>query len=791
MAAERLPPIEDEGLCLGNEALREALFGLRESHDLLKQSNLHLQHLLDALETLLRIEESEDPFEVVFASLRQVFVFSRVFMLAENENDPSSDIECIVSEEPAFLGTRWPVFSLFRKIMSGKVTVTFSGLDIPEWKVAVDLGLDIDRPVLYVPVRVRDRHGILLMIRDVGDACFDRTDVSIARRFSVVVSHALATRYASRDAAESRRLRELGEQLQRSEQVARRNADLLEQIVNALPVGVAVQSSGGELMVINSFAERAFGDHGRSLPAPPVARHSSVPGASDRQTFEYEAEVDGEPRVMLINSSPTRILDERLQITTAMDITVLKRSEAELHHRAYHDQLTGLPNRDFIKETVERGLAEGTCDRHFALAFIDIDNFKHINDFYSHALGDQLLLAFAGRIRALIGEGDLLARISGDEFLLMIGSAASQAEVERLIDGIVEEVRKPFLLEGHEVFSSASIGVSVYPQHGHDYESLRRSADNAMYRAKSDLKGSVAYFDDTMRNALTARMEVEQKLRAAIRGRHFRAAYQAKNDVARGAVVGFEALVRWVEPSGEVHMPGSFIGMAGELGLLGHITGFVLEDIVADLPRLKARFGDDVSVSLNVAANQINSADFTRKLLGQIRRAGIGRNLIVELTEEALVSVQSLQQALPELREMGVRISIDDFGTGFSSLSVIADVDADEIKVDRAFITDIHQRPRSQDVLKAIESVCIALDIAMVAEGVETAEEIEYLVGRTSIRVLQGFFFGKPAFVDEILTRDFGGDRCAHVFSGFAPHRLREAIAPIEGRRARKANGAK
>jgi EAL domain-containing protein (putative c-di-GMP-specific phosphodiesterase class I) len=254
--------------------------------------------------------------------------------------------------------------------------------------------------------------------------------------------------------------------------------------------------------------------------------------------------------------------------------------------------------------------------------------------------------------------------------------------------------------------------------------------------------------------------------------------------VTEGRIDGFEALVRWVEPNGVVHMPGSFIAVAGELGLLGNVTQFVLEDIVADLPRLKERFGPDVTVSINVTAHQINSPDFTRRLLAYIRVTGIGRNLIVELTEDAFVSAHSVQRALPELREMGVRISIDDFGTGFSSLSTLADIDADEIKVDRAFITAIHERPRSQDILKAIESVCKALEINMVAEGVETFQELEYLVNRSGIRVFQGFFFGKPVFIDETLTRGFGCDwsirSARHLSETVAQRRPATETAPAE-----------
>jgi diguanylate cyclase (GGDEF)-like protein/PAS domain S-box-containing protein len=607
-------------------------------------------------------------------------------------------------------------------------------------------------------VRAPDRRGILILARDPGDPGFDRNDIAAARRFSVVVSQALAARDASIDAAESRRLRELGEQLRLSEANARRNANLLRQIVDALPVGVVVRNADGGLTLINQLAEKIFGKAGErlcDLDLPDVPAPLAAHGALER-----EVERDGDARVVLVNYSPARICDDSLLIVTSMDITERKRVEQELHHRAYHDELTGLPNRTFMKELVGRRLAEGCAP--FALAFIDIDNFKHINDFYSHAVGDQLLLAVGARIRDLIGAQDVLARISGDEFLLLIDVESCEERIQALIDGIAEEMRKPFQLDRREIFSSASVGVSVYPRDGRDYEALRRSADSAMSRAKSGHKGSVAFFDESMRKALGARMEIEQKLRAAVRGGHFRVAYQSKNDLVSGGVDGFEALVRWVDPDGTVYAPGLFVNIASELGLLGNITHIVLDNIARDLSRLRNAFGAQVSVSLNVSARQVNSPEFMNDLLRRIERTGIGASLIIELTEEALVAAQTFQNCvLPSLRKLGVRISIDDFGTGFSSLSMLSDIDADELKVDRAFITAIHERPRSQDILKAVESVCEALGIRMVAEGVECVEELDYLSRHTGIRLVQGYFFGKPRFIEEVLGPSAGVARAS------------------------------
>lgn len=753
----------------GNESLREALLTLHQEYDALRQSGLHLQQLLDSLESLLDIPEDADPFAVVFQALRRAFSFSHAFILSET--DSGRGLECIVAERPRLLRSHWPQGLLSAKIMAGKVVATFSGAGLAEWRNAVAAGVDIASPALYVPVRVRDRRGIMILLRDPGEVGFNRDDIGLGRRFSVVVSHALA----SQNAAEGRRLRELGEQLRRSEQLAHRNADLLKQLVDRMPVGVVVQGRGPDPLLINDAAERAFGPRAEALSSAeaevrPPHGHSPVHDLLEDvarafdDTAEQTVSIDGEDRVLLVSSSQVTILEETLKLTTSMDITDRKRSEEALHHRAYHDQLTGLPNRSLMKEIVDRTLSTRREGRPFALAFIDVDNFKQVNDYYSHALGDQLLLAISRRIRGVIGPRDTLGRISGDEFLLLVDGVDDDAGLRAVVDSVVGETRRPFLLEGHEIFSSASIGVSVYPRDGTEYETLRRAADGAMYWAKSTLKGSAAYFDDTMRHALTARMRIEQKLRSGLRDRRFRTAYQVKTDIGTGHPVGFEALVRWVDEDGTVHLPGTFIGIAGELGLIDEITRFVVEDVVADLPILKERFGKHVTMSLNVSALQANSRDFMHDLVDRIVRAGIGSETIVELTEEAIVSARFFQdEILPRLRESGIRISIDDFGTGYSSLSLLADIDADELKVDRAFITAIHERPRSQGILKAIESVCDALGIGIVAEGAESEEELRYLARHTGIRLVQGYIFGRPAFPEDLLA---AGPECAYTPHG-------------------------
>ena len=750
------------------EELREALLKLHSEHDALLQASAHAQQLLDGLDALLGMELEEDPFAHVFTSLRRVFIFAHALLLAEPtvQAAGAGTLECIAADPPGPLGSTWPIGPLFTKAMNGRVVTTFSHAGVDEWRDAARLRLSPGQSALYVPLRVREQRGILMLLSAPGSTGFDRSHVALARRFSVLASHALASRVASQNAAEGRRLRELTAQLRHSEQVAQRNSDLLKDVVNVLPLGLTVQDDAGRLVVVNDAAAAALGQaadtlrgrvllarHGQAgMQAPDSAQqlqhHREHLRSGSRHTYEHTAALGGKTHTWLVTDQPVRIFDDMLLVSASLDITERKRFEDELARQALHDPLTGLPNRALMAEMVESALRAKARGGMFALAFIDVDNFKQVNDYYGHALGDALLIAVAQRIRHSIRPADTLARLGGDEFLLL-NPLDRLEDLQPWIERIVAALKQPFVIENQEVLTSASVGTCVYPLHGATYETLRRCADSAMHRAKHHRRGSASYFDLAMDSGVNARMQLEQQLRVAVRERHFKAAFQPKVDLQSGRVEGFEALVRWVEPDGTVRMPGMFIELAGQIGLLGDITRFVLDDVARSLPQLTQWYGPHVSVSLNIGARQAGDIAFMHSFMDPLAATGMARRIVVELTEDALVATQQFQhQVLPELRCLGVRVSIDDFGTGYSSLSTLADITADEVKVDRAFITAIHQRVRSQGILKAIESLCSALAVSMVADGVETSEELAYLRAHTSIRLAQGYFFSKPRFLE-------------------------------------------
>ncbi len=529
---------------------------------------------------------------------------------------------------------------------------------------------------------------------------------------------------------------------------------------SATTIEEAPDIAGAQKLDYGRYASEDLEEEGLHGPVECLARpdrvlHSAPIGFEPRETCDGgvlcdDAALVTAAEVLTVHTAIT-VDGPAYSVSTTIDLAPQKRLEAELFRRAHFDDLTGLPNRSYLQhavaELVDRDRA---C---FALAFVDIDNFKHINDYYGHAVGDQILTKLAARVSDVLPAGDLLARIGGDEFVLLLQSEGGAAAVLKQVGRLLARLKQPFFAEGYEIFTSASIGISLYPEHGNDYETLRRHADLAMYSIKGRQKGAVAVFDDDMRAAADARIETEQRLRLAIRDRRFLCAYQPKVDIHTRATVGLEVLLRWRDEGGFIHPPGDFIGLAVELGMINDISRLVLDETMTALDDIDAVFGSGTTISFNVAAKQAGDSSFMETFVSDLAATGCAERFMIELTEEAFFARSELQTTiLPMLRRIGTKVSIDDFGVGYSSLSALADLTADELKIDRSFITDIHRRPRSQSILKAIESLGHALGMNIIAEGLETIEELTYLSAATQIRNAQGFFFSKPLSLDQMVS---------------------------------------
>jgi diguanylate cyclase (GGDEF)-like protein len=533
---------------------------------------------------------------------------------------------------------------------------------------------------------------------------------------------------------------------------------ILRDVLRMLPSGVTVQDENGDFVLVNDVAALHLGMTAGRLDDAALKQLSERRRAGVELLRAGRAVVAEEPlsgpngkQVLLTAHRPVRIAERNLLLSNSTDVSEQKAVEDRLFRAAYFDELTDLPMRRVMEHRAQSLIQRGGASGRFALAFLDIDNFKHINDYYGHAVGDALLIEVAKRLRLDLRETDTLSRISGDEFMLLLNPIQSEQEVAEYIQSTLQRLRAPFFIDGSEIFASTSIGVSLFPDHGSTYDALRQNADIAMYRVKNDGKGAVAFFDASMEREALARMKVEQSLRLAILEKRFCCAFQPKVDIRTRDIKGIEALVRLRDDDGVIQAPGTFVNLAAELGLIDELTHLVLAEIVKSIDLINETFGQNTSISINVAARQAGNVEFMRSFAEALQATGFPGRFMIEVTEDAFVAKTRFQtEILPIFRKLGVGISIDDFGIGYSSLSALADITADEIKIDRSFITDIHQRPRSQGILRAIESLSEALGMTVIAEGIETFEELAYLQAATRIRYAQGFYFSRPIFLEEL-----------------------------------------
>jgi len=490
-------------------------------------------------------------------------------------------------------------------------------------------------------------------------------------------------------------------------------------ILTSLPIGVVAYASDGTELFRNPAAT-----------------------SSAREPTGLSSSLDVNESYVQIGNDSIRV---EIQNATGSQVS----TKPESTHEIYQDDLTGLANRRLIRKMTEQIITSAPRVDQFAFAFIDIDNFKQINDSYGHAAGDLLLLKLSDRIRELVRSSDLVARVAGDEFAILINPITSDADTFAFVERIATRLQAPFFIDGREILASASIGISIFPQHGRSYDSLNRAADSAMYAAKASKPGSVKLFDQSLIAAAEQRYEVQNKLRTALRDRLLCPVFQPKFSIRSGNVVGVEALLRYRDEQSGVHAFGEFSNIATELGVINEITEVIVAETISRIRVIDSMFGDEVSVSINIAARQATDIQFMASLTDVLEKSGFANRIILEITEDAFISTSSFQfSVLPLLKSAGLRVSIDDFGVGYSSLSALADITADEIKVDCSLISGIHNRPRSQLVLRTIESLAASLGLSVVAEGVETLDELLYLKTKTDIDVAQGFYLSKPFLLE-------------------------------------------
>jgi diguanylate cyclase (GGDEF)-like protein/PAS domain S-box-containing protein len=472
---------------------------------------------------------------------------------------------------------------------------------------------------------------------------------------------------------------------------------------------------------------------------------SQPPWAGDHSSDELTARIwkhvraDGALIDLAIYSRQLVYGDRPAVLLALIDITERKRAEARLAFMAQHDGLTGLPNRNLLRQEMDEMLqhTKRSSDK-MAVLVLGLDNFKAVNDTLGHGVGDKLLRSVAKRLRSTLREEDTLARLNSDEFAIVQSGLARPEDAVLLARRLLEAIGEPYLLEGHSVVIGASIGIAMAPGDGEESEKLLKHADMALSRAKNDSRGTFSFFESGMDARAQGRRKIEIDLRDAIQGEVLRPYYQPLIDLSSGRITGFEALVRWPHPERGMVSPAEFIPVAEETGLINALGGLMLRRACMDA----ALWPDDVRVAVNLSPLQFRAGNLLSVVMEALKQSGLpAKRLELEITETLLLEKSSQVLAtLHALRALGVRISMDDFGTGYSSLSYLRSFPFDKIKIDQSFVRGLGTNNDAQAIVRAIISLGVGLGVTITAEGVETEAELACLRSE-GCHEGQGFLF--------------------------------------------------
>ena len=440
-------------------------------------------------------------------------------------------------------------------------------------------------------------------------------------------------------------------------------------------------------------------------------------------------------------------LDRELLLRSMRYSIERKRYQLQLERQANYDALTGLPNRNLLRDRLRLALFGQRMPRALAVVFIDLDHFKFVNDSLGHSVGDKLLKAMAERLRLMLRDGDTVARLGGDEFVLVLNDPSNEDVIYRAMQRISACLAEPLEIDGKELVVTCSAGISLCPQDGPDVDTLLKNADAAMYRAKERGRNNFQFFTSEMNERVNERLALEHALRRAIEQREFVLHYQQRVDLKTGVIVGAEALVRWMHPEWGLVRPARFIPLAEETGLIVPIGEFVLREACRQARAWLDQGLDPGLVSVNLSARQFRHEALVRQVSRVLEEARLDpRHLEMELTESTVMhNVEAAVATLQGLKSLGISLSVDDFGTGYSSLAYLRNLPIDKLKIDRSFVRDIGAGTSANEgvLAQAIISLGHNLQLQVVAEGVETDAQVRFL-RKHQCDEGQGFFYGEP-----------------------------------------------
>lgn len=571
-------------------------------------------------------------------------------------------------------------------------------------------------------------------------------------------------------------------ELKRTQESLRQNERFLDAVFNGIQDGITVLDTDLTIMRTNEAADRLYSAHApligkkcfevfcnRGEPCDECTRlqcmHKQV---MQTDTIPSVGE-DGAVRWMEHMAFPLFDAngDVKGSIDYSRDITEKIEYEKRLSHMAHHDTLTNLPNRlkfgDFLRTRLE---SAGSVGQPVAVLFVDLDRFKNINDTLGHDIGDQLLCDVSTRLRLAVRDSDVIARMGGDEFTIIVDQVKNRDEVCAVAERIVSCFAPPFMIESHEIFVTASIGISMFPDDSEESEDLLKNADMAMYRAKEEGRNNFAFYVRSIDNLLQNRTGMQNALRKAVERSEFLIHYQPQLEVSANGVTGIEALVRWQHPDYGIVMPDKFISLAEEMGMISDITEFVIRSACMQSAVWIADGMTPLSISVNISPYELHQERLLRIVEDALIETGMNpKNLILEITESALsrkpeVAVETIRR----LKKLGVGVSIDDFGTMYASFRLLKQFAIDSLKIDRFFIQHVDSNSDDAAIVEAIISMAHKLGLTVVAEGVENSAQLAILKG-LNCDTIQGYLLGRPvsaeSFADHFLSSRYWMDGAA------------------------------
>lgn len=546
--------------------------------------------------------------------------------------------------------------------------------------------------------------------------------------------------------------------------------EMLKVAVDSLPIGITFSDVEG-LIVYSNPAEaqmhgyevceligkeaRKFSTSDRSKPVSPEQLKEL--GVWQRESVNIRK--NGEEFAAQLTSIAVRDSEDNYLgiITTCEDISYRKVAEEKIHQLAYYDVVTGLPNRGMFLERLHQALAQAQRDQEKVnLIFLDLDNFKDVNDTLGHDVGDKLLRLVSERLSSCMRDSDVLARLGGDEFVVVCPAVVYQDCVATVVQRILAIFADPFEIEGQQIYTSASIGIAVYPDDCQDASTLFRCADTAMYQAKNDGRAQFRFFSAELNQKITQRVALENSLRQGLERQEFFLHYQPLWNLKTATMTGIEVLLRWQSSDFGLMQPAAFISLLEDSGLINSVGEWVLRTACRQMREWTMVEHRALKMAVNISGKQLKHPKFLEMLTAIILETGIDpTHLELEFTESVIMeNIENTVEIFRKLKEMGIQLSIDDFGTGYSSLNYLKHFPVDRIKIDRSFVADVHHNQSDSAIIEAIVSMAQSLSLRVVAEGVENSDQLHSLA-KLGCDEVQGFYLAMPMHA-ESLAESFG-----------------------------------